>query len=74
MKVLLISQPDRYRKLPDFPPLGIGYLGAVAHKAGHKVLLIDGGLHSIAQIVAEAEKFEPDIIGITCWNIGRSPG
>ena len=71
MKVLLISQPDRYRKLPDFPPIGIGYLGAVAHKAGHKVLLVDGGLHSIAQIVAEAEKFGPDIIGITCWTIDR---
>lgn len=52
MKVLLISQPDRYRKLPGFSSLGIGYLGAVAHRAGHKVLLIDGGLHSIAQIVA----------------------
>ncbi len=66
MKVLLISQPDRYLNLPDYPPLGIRYLGAVAHKAGYIVLLIDGGLHSIAQIVAEEEKFEPDIIGITC--------
>jgi anaerobic magnesium-protoporphyrin IX monomethyl ester cyclase len=72
MKVLLISQSDKYRKLPDFPPLGIGYLGAAAHKAGHRVQLIDGSLHSINQIVAEAKKIEPDVIGITCWTIDRS--
>jgi hypothetical protein len=42
MKVLFIGHPNEHRQKPDFPPLGIAYLGAVVCDRGHEVLLIDG--------------------------------
>lgn len=72
MKVLLISHPNLHWQRPDFPPLGIAYLGAVVKKHGHEVLLIDGCINSIKDIVSSAEEYHPDFIGITCWTINRS--
>lgn len=71
MKVLLISHPNEHRQKPDFPPIGIAYLGAVLLNRGHEVLLIDGGLVPIRNIVQQAKEFAPDVIGITCWTINR---
>ena len=71
MKVLLISQPNTYSQRPDFPPIGIAYLGACSSAEGHETMLIDSGLSNIPDIVKKAKRFSPDLIGITCWTIGR---
>jgi len=71
MKVLLISHPDKYRQKPDFPPIGVAYLGAVSVGGGHETLLIDGGLTGIPGILRQAKAFSPDFIGVTCWTIHR---
>jgi len=71
MKVMFISHPNDHRQKPDFPPIGIAYLGAVVSKHGHEVLLVDGGLTGIENIVHQAKKFAPDFIGVTCWTINR---
>ena len=47
MKVLLISHPNAYHQKPDFPPIGIAYLGAVIKKRGDDAQLIDGGRTSL---------------------------
>lgn len=71
MKILLISNPTSRRQRPDFPPLGIAYLGTIAKKEGHEVMLIDGGLRTISYIISEARKYSPDLVGVTCWTIDR---
>ena len=71
MKVLLIGHPNEHRQKPDFPPIGIAYLGAVVSKCGHEVSLIDGGLTSFEDIIRQAKEFAPDFVGITCWTINR---
>lgn len=71
VKIVLISHPTSRRQRPDFPPPGIGYLGAAAHQAGHDVLLLDGGLQTIRQIVREVRRACPDLVGVTCWTIAR---
>jgi len=35
------------------------------------VLLIDGGLMSIGDILEQAKDFKPDFMGVTCWTINR---
>ena len=71
LKIALISNPTSRRQKPDFPPPGIAYLGAVAHQANHKVLLIDGGLRTISQITQDVREASPDLVGVTCWTIDR---
>jgi len=71
MKVLFIGHPNEYRQNPDFPPIGIAYLGAVVRDRGHEVLLIDGGLTGLEDIVRQAKDFAPDFVGVTCWTINR---
>jgi len=71
MRVVLISHPNKFHQKPDFPPIGIAYLGAVARDRGHDVLLIDGGLANITEIVRQANEYKPHFIGITCWTINR---
>jgi anaerobic magnesium-protoporphyrin IX monomethyl ester cyclase len=71
MKVLLISHPRKNFQKPDFPPIGIAYLGAVSRRAGHETRLIDGGLKRIPDIIKEAKSFSPDLIGLTCWTLER---
>ena len=72
MKIALISSPTSRRQKPDFPPPGIAYLGATAHHAGHEVLLVDGGLRLISQIVQDVRQVSPDVVGVTCWTIDRN--
>jgi len=71
MKILLISNPPERRQKPDFPPIGIAYLGAVANNLGHETMLIDAGLSSLTEIINEVKKFSPHLIGVTCWTIDR---
>ncbi|MBE3143869.1 MAG: radical SAM protein [Planctomycetes bacterium] len=71
MKVVLISNPTSRRMKPDFPPIGIAYLGAVAYDRGYEVLLIDGGLTGLKDIGRQVKKFAPDFVGVTCWTINR---
>lgn len=71
MKVLFISHPNKHRQKPDFPPIGIAYLGSVVRSRGHEVLLIDGGLTGLKDIVRQAKDFAPDFVGVTCWTINR---
>jgi anaerobic magnesium-protoporphyrin IX monomethyl ester cyclase len=72
MKVLFISHPGEHRQKPDFPPIGIAYLGAVVKNRGHEVLLIDGSLTGFNDIIHQVNSFSPDFIGVTCWTINRS--
>ena len=71
MKIVLISNPVSHKHKPDFPPSGIAYLGAAAHRRGHEVLLIDGGLDSMIRIIDKVRNANPDIVGVTCWTIDR---
>jgi len=71
MKVLLLSNPSLKIQKPDFPSIGIAYLGAAAHDRGHNVLLIDGCLTVIEDIIDRAKRFQPDVVGVTCWTIDR---
>jgi radical SAM superfamily enzyme YgiQ (UPF0313 family) len=71
VKVLLISHPDPHRQKPDFPPIGIAYLGAVIRDRGHEVRLVDGGLTVPRGIARQARDFAPDVVGATCWTINR---
>lgn len=71
MKVALISHPDKIQQKPDFPPIGIAYLGAVAKADGHETLLFDAGQKSVEMILDELKGFKPDFIGVTCWTINR---
>ena len=71
MKVLFVSQPNEYQQRPDFPPIGVAYLGAVVHDRGHEVMLIDGGLTGLKDITKQVKEFNPDFIGVTCWTIDR---
>jgi anaerobic magnesium-protoporphyrin IX monomethyl ester cyclase len=71
MKVLLISNPPLRKQRPDFPPVGIASLGAVSRQLGHDTILIDSGFYQVGEIVSQAQRFSPDIIGITCWTIDR---
>jgi anaerobic magnesium-protoporphyrin IX monomethyl ester cyclase len=71
MKVIFISHPNKYYQKPDFPPIGTAYLGAAVRACGHEVLLIDGGLTDIDEIVRQVKEYAPDFIGVTCWTINR---
>ena len=72
MRIVLISNPTTRNQRPDFPPVGISYLGSAARKNGHDVLLIDGGMYRIASIVNKVRDVSPEIIGVTCWTIDRA--
>lgn len=71
MRILLISHPSSRPRRPDFPPIGIAYLGAVVRNRGHEVFLVDGELTGLEGIVEEAKRLGPDIVGVTCWTINR---
>ena len=71
MKVLLISHPSTSAQKPDFPPIGVAYLGSVVRDKGHDILLVDGGLTGAEDIIKQARDFGPDVAGVTCWTINR---
>jgi len=55
------------KKTSGFPPLNIGYLAAVAERAGHEVQIVDGEIEELSNqdIVDRVRIFSPDLIGIT---------
>ena len=65
MKILLIS-PSTLRK-PDFPPLGLVFIGTVLEKKGHKVKILDATAQSLSDeaIIQIAKKYNPNLIGIS---------
>ncbi|MBR9706189.1 radical SAM protein [Candidatus Pacearchaeota archaeon] len=70
MKVLLVnpSQTKVYGKMksPDYPPLGLAYIGAVLEDAGHQVRIIDIDADGITQdnfIEIVKERYE--LVGFT---------
>jgi len=71
MKVLLIN-PSQYSVYggmysPDYPPLGLGYIGAVLENANHKVKIIDIDADRITKekLINILKSFNPSIVGIT---------
>ena len=71
VKILLInpSQADVYGKAfsPDFPPLGLGYIGAVLEREGHKVHILDfdADRMSNGKIIEFLKKSKPELVGLT---------
>ena len=71
MKVVLINPPREKPETADFPPLGLGYVGAVAKSEGHEVEIIDAASWSWKQLREGVYAESPDVVGITCWTIER---
>jgi len=70
MKLLLIQPPDSLVNLEyPSPPLGIAYLGSLAESLGWEVEVIVASTTyahlSEAEIVKQASRFSPDVIGIS---------
>jgi radical SAM superfamily enzyme YgiQ (UPF0313 family) len=66
MRILLISAPMFIRAY--LPPLGLGYLAAVARGRGHTVQILsltNRPSPTLSQIVRVAESFQPEVIGHT---------
>ncbi len=71
MKVLLINPPREIRQPADFPPLGLAYLKSVLVREGFTVRIIDASAMYWFQLGREIKNFGADVVGITCWTIGR---
>jgi len=74
MKILLVTPPfseeERYGKLSAvgtlYPPLGLAYIAAIGKNQGHQVTVIESEAtgHTFEEIYAEAERLQPDLIGM----------
>ncbi len=55
------------RKASSFPPLGLGYIAAIAEQCGWEVGIIDAEVEGLSQedILARVARFKPDLIGLT---------
>ncbi|MCW4000107.1 MAG: radical SAM protein [Candidatus Bathyarchaeota archaeon] len=73
MKITLVNPPypPSVHSHPAFMPLGIGYLGAVAEKAGHKVTVIDCQAEKLTQETFRTRLAETpsDIVGVTATTL-----
>lgn len=78
MKVALavppISLKERYNKAlanvtGSLPPLGLLSIGTVLKNAGHDICILDGSVREFDDIMAEIERFCPDIVGITSMTL-----
>ena len=69
MKVLLINPPDEevYGKMspPDYPPLGLAYIGAVLEKQGHAPKIIDISADKISANELKKIIQDYEVIGLT---------
>jgi Fe-S oxidoreductase len=79
MKIVLVYPPNpmhyvsynlkskKYRPYGHQPPLGVGYVAAIAEKAGHDVIIIDGVAkgYSIEECADVIRTHTPDLIGIS---------
>ncbi len=72
MKTLLISPSKRiaYGDMdpPDYPPIGLAYIGAVLEKDGHQVHILDMDIEKmdINQLKGFLNEYCPEIVGISC--------
>ena len=72
MRILLISpsQENVYGKkmMPNYPPLGLLYIGTVAKNAGHDVRLVDIDTEQIKDTTFDSifREFNPEVVGLTC--------
>lgn len=69
MKILLVN-PSQYKiygnmKMPDYPPMGLAYLGAVLENAGHNVSIVDIDAEKITDEMFVNIAKEYDIVGFT---------
>ncbi|NLG27346.1 MAG: cobalamin B12-binding domain-containing protein, partial [Chloroflexi bacterium] len=67
MRIALVS-PKWNRLTNSYPPLGIGYLAAIAEADGHTVAIYDLGLSPdtpLADDVARVVAFRPDLVAMT---------
>ena len=71
MKVVLINAPRLPTETPYFPPLGLGFIGAVAHREGHEVRILDAAAWTWDELRDRVRAEAPDLIGLTCWTIER---
>jgi radical SAM superfamily enzyme YgiQ (UPF0313 family) len=69
MKLLLVNT-NRYRT-PPVPPLGLEYLAAAVAAAGHECRVLDlcFAEEPSAELAREADRFSPDLAGLTVRNI-----
>jgi anaerobic magnesium-protoporphyrin IX monomethyl ester cyclase len=69
MKITLVNPPypPSVHSHPPFIPLGLGYLAAVAQKAGHEITIIDCQAEKLTLEVfrSRIEKVPSDVIGVT---------
>lgn len=79
MRIVLIYPPNnmhrvsynvktkKHRLYGHQPPLGIGYVAAIAENAGHEVTIVDGVAkgYSIEECADVVKNFLPDLIGIS---------
>ena len=76
MKVALIFNPFAYKLHEEnlrivqryfglFPPLSLGWVAAIAERAGHEVEIIDARTLQLppAQVLAHLKKWKPDVLG-----------
>jgi len=70
MKILLIQPPSDERTEADtyFEPIGIGYVGAVAREAGHRVEVMDLCSQEITanKLLDRYRGEPPDVVGFSC--------
>src|SRR5512133_1014294 len=73
MKIILVNPPypPSVHSHPPFIPLGLGYLAAVAEKAGHKVTIIDCQAEKLNQETFRSRIAEvpSDFIGATATTL-----
>jgi radical SAM superfamily enzyme YgiQ (UPF0313 family) len=48
------------------PPTGTLYVAGSLQRAGHDVRFLDGAFESSARILAEVDRFRPDVFGVGC--------
>lgn len=83
MKIALIFTPLRLTRnwstliaqdehVGIMPPLSLGYVAAIAEKAGHKVIIIDAVAErlSLEDTIKRIQDFSPDICGYTITTYG----
>lgn len=71
MKILLINAPREVLLKPDFPPLGLASIGAIAYEEGHEVVIMDAAEWDWPQLEHKISEVEPELVGLTCWTIER---
>lgn len=71
MKILLLSPPMKYRFVTN-PPLGIAYLQSILEKNNYEVKSIDMFNYSFKKCEKEIRKYDPDIVGISCFTNERA--